>query len=437
MISLFFSYAHEDEYYRDELATHLAVMRRSGLIRMWHDRQIPAGANLDGTIDQNLERADVILLLISPYFLASDYCYEKEGQRALEKAKDGSAVAIPVILQFSDWQNSPFGKLRVTPRDGAPIATFANIHEAFGQVAEDIRAVAEQLGKDETVARDIDGEGAKQHVDLTGQTRGIRVSIQALEQRNGFGHLLPTDLAAAFGELGVVARVEWGGNVPAEVTATITTPRGSIAQRTVVDPNASGAESTIHLTLNTHAFNAVTGVPALSNGPMVLSVTARASNNAVATTSMQGALANIDSILPITSFSPYNAPDGVPILTKTVDKYGRVWRHGNVVISALPIMYSGRAIASVSITISGATIPTQTITAPPYSAVWSASHSMSGRPSVAAKRLVHPFEFESNGITPKGITPSIRAVDTFGRDLGLLMLAVDRDLLTFRLDNTP
>src|SRR5680860_1565590 len=114
MINLFFSYSHQDEDYRDELEVHLSMLKRQGLVSVWHDRRIPVGDDIDKEISQNLEEADVILLLVSPYFLASDYCYNIEMQRALERHKKGDAVVIPVILEPSEWLHTPFKNLRAT-----------------------------------------------------------------------------------------------------------------------------------------------------------------------------------------------------------------------------------------------------------------------------------------------------------------------------------
>jgi hypothetical protein len=116
---------------------------------VWHDRRIPPGGDIGSEVSEHLEEADVILLLVSPYFLASDYCYDVEMKRALERHESGDAIVIPVILEPSDWQNSPFGRLRATPMDGKPVSKFANIHEAFLQVTQDVRWAAEQLGKAE------------------------------------------------------------------------------------------------------------------------------------------------------------------------------------------------------------------------------------------------------------------------------------------------
>ncbi len=146
MANLFFSYSHKDEELRNELEVHLTMLKRQGLIRAWHDRRIGAGNDIHSNISAELENAEIILLLISANFLSSDYCYDKEMMRALEKDKEGSAKVIPVILHPCDWKSSPFGSLRATPMDGKPVSMFPNQAEALTQIAKDIRAVVEGMG---------------------------------------------------------------------------------------------------------------------------------------------------------------------------------------------------------------------------------------------------------------------------------------------------
>ncbi len=139
MAKLFFSYSHKDEEFRNELETHLALLKRQGVISSWHDRRITAGSDIDKAIDTELESSHIILLLVSAHFLASDYCFEREMARALVKHNEGSATVIPVILHPCDWHSAPFGKLRATPTDGKAISMFANRHEALAIVARDVR----------------------------------------------------------------------------------------------------------------------------------------------------------------------------------------------------------------------------------------------------------------------------------------------------------
>ena len=112
------------------------------MIQAWHDRRNTAGSEIDSTISEQLEQAQIILLLVSAYFLASDYCYDVEMTRAMEKHREGSACVIPVILHPCDWQSAPFGALRATPTDGKPVSMFADPHEAFAVIAKDIRDAA-------------------------------------------------------------------------------------------------------------------------------------------------------------------------------------------------------------------------------------------------------------------------------------------------------
>jgi len=148
MVTLFFSYSHKDEDLRNELETHLAMLKRQGVLRTWHDRRVGAGKDVDRTISEHLEKANIILLLVSPYFLGSDYCYDVEMKRALERHEAGGATVIPVILHPCDWHNAPFGRLRATPRDGQPVSKFVNMHDAFLEIVGDIRRVAHQEQRD-------------------------------------------------------------------------------------------------------------------------------------------------------------------------------------------------------------------------------------------------------------------------------------------------
>jgi len=145
MTTVFFSYSHRDEALRDELETHLSALKRQGLIDTWHDRRIGAGTEWAREIDENLERADVILLLVSPYFISSDYCYDVEMRRAIERHDAGEARVIPVLLHPCDWHGTPFGKLQATPKDGKPVSLFANQHEAFLDITKAVRAAVEGM----------------------------------------------------------------------------------------------------------------------------------------------------------------------------------------------------------------------------------------------------------------------------------------------------
>jgi hypothetical protein len=147
MTTLFFSYAHADEELRDRLDRHLAMLKRQGIIDVWHDRRIVPGEAINEAIATELERADLILLLVSPDFLASDYCYDREMRRALERHAAGGAQVLPVILRPCDWHEAPFGHLLATPTDGKPITKFTDLDDAFLEVTKAIRAALASRGR--------------------------------------------------------------------------------------------------------------------------------------------------------------------------------------------------------------------------------------------------------------------------------------------------
>jgi hypothetical protein len=142
--NVFFSYSHVDEDLRDQLEKQLSMLKRQGVIDTWHDRRIGAGEEIDRAIDDHINSDDIILLLVSPDFIASDYCYDIEMNRAMERHAAGAAAVIPVILRACDWHHAPFGKLLATPRDGKPVTQWPDRDEAFLQVAQAVRKAAGQ-----------------------------------------------------------------------------------------------------------------------------------------------------------------------------------------------------------------------------------------------------------------------------------------------------
>jgi WD40 repeat protein len=139
-IEIFISYAYKDKALRDKLANHLNSIERQGVITL-HDRNISAGEEWKKAIDSHLESANIILLLISPDFLASDYCYNIEMKRSLERHENNEATVIPIILRASDWNRSPIGKLAALPKDGRAITSWQNEDEAFTDVVIGLRRV--------------------------------------------------------------------------------------------------------------------------------------------------------------------------------------------------------------------------------------------------------------------------------------------------------
>jgi hypothetical protein len=145
-VKIFFCYAREDEPLFNKLKTHLRPLQRQGLIDVWYDRDISAGTEWEREISQHLNASQVILLLVSPDFMNSDYCYGIEMKRAMERHTHGEVRVIPVILRPVYWQGV-LGKLHVLPKDALPVTDpdWHNMDRAFFNVAEGIREVVERL----------------------------------------------------------------------------------------------------------------------------------------------------------------------------------------------------------------------------------------------------------------------------------------------------
>jgi TIR domain-containing protein len=148
-LKIFFCYAREDEPLLNKLKAHLSSLHRLGLIDIWHDRNISAGTEWEREIDKHLNTAQIILLLISPDFMNSDYCYGIEMKRAMERHQRNEARVIPIILRSTFWQNAPFSKLQLLPKDGKPVlgSDWRNQDEALTNVVEGIHQVVRELIK--------------------------------------------------------------------------------------------------------------------------------------------------------------------------------------------------------------------------------------------------------------------------------------------------
>jgi replicative DNA helicase len=142
-VTVFYSYSHKDEAFKEQLDTHLALLRRKRLIKTWHDRRIIPGQDWESSIDRQLDESDIILLLVSPDFIASDYCYGRELVRAMDKHERNEAMVIPIIVRPVEWSEAPFARLQVTPKDAMPITSWSNQDEAWLDVE---RAISKAIG---------------------------------------------------------------------------------------------------------------------------------------------------------------------------------------------------------------------------------------------------------------------------------------------------
>ncbi|MDF1612615.1 toll/interleukin-1 receptor domain-containing protein [Stygiobacter electus] len=144
-VSVFISYSHKDEVHRIQLENHLSLLKREKIIETWHDRKILASMDFKNEIDSHLESSTIILFLISSDFIASDYCYEIEMQKAIQQHKANVSLIIPIVLRPCDWQSLEISKFQGLPKDVKPITTWDNIDEAWLDVVKGLRLLIKEF----------------------------------------------------------------------------------------------------------------------------------------------------------------------------------------------------------------------------------------------------------------------------------------------------
>ena len=146
-VEIFCSYSHarQDEALRAAFAKSMTVWERKNVVRLWHDGRIPAGDNWASNIDEHLNSADIVVLLVSPDFLSSDFCYEKEMGRAFERMKNNEALVVPIILRECSWEETPIAGIQALPEKGKPITLWPNRDQAWKNVADSLARRAREV----------------------------------------------------------------------------------------------------------------------------------------------------------------------------------------------------------------------------------------------------------------------------------------------------
>ena len=138
-VELFYSYAHRDAELCEELRMHLTALKRSGLIRDWYDHMIKPGSEWSVEIQEAMERAGIILLLVSAHFVASNYITNVEVPFALKRHRSGQARVIPILLRAYAWHDLPYASLQWLPSGVLAVTSWDNQDEAFSDIAGRLR----------------------------------------------------------------------------------------------------------------------------------------------------------------------------------------------------------------------------------------------------------------------------------------------------------
>lgn len=146
-VRIFISYAHADETLKKELDKYLKVLRRSGKIAVWQDRELVAGDDWDATIMRELALANLILLLVSVDFNASDFIWDKELAAAMQRHEAGTARVVPIILRPCQWSSLPYAKLQALPRNARPVTDHPDHDVAFTEIAVEIERLVDRMNQ--------------------------------------------------------------------------------------------------------------------------------------------------------------------------------------------------------------------------------------------------------------------------------------------------
>jgi hypothetical protein len=144
-LSVFISYSHKDEGTKEKLDVALSALKRSEKILTWNDRKITPGTEWDEKIKSELSNADIILLLISADFLASDYIWNIEIKKAIERHENKEAVVIPIFCRSCDFTDMPFANIQGLPNDAKPLNSFDDIDAGLTLVSKGIRKVIDEF----------------------------------------------------------------------------------------------------------------------------------------------------------------------------------------------------------------------------------------------------------------------------------------------------
>jgi predicted NACHT family NTPase len=144
-VEIFCCYAREDQQMLEGLKRHLMPLQRSGQIQIWSDTNLNAAVEWEKELHEHLESADIILLLISSDFIASEYCYSTEMMRAIERHDQGTAHVIPILLRSIFWRNAPFAKFQILPTNAKPVTKWSDRNEAFNDITEHVKRVVSEL----------------------------------------------------------------------------------------------------------------------------------------------------------------------------------------------------------------------------------------------------------------------------------------------------
>ncbi len=149
-VRIFIAYSHKDLVFKDEIRRRLKPLVRAGKVSIWDNYNIEGGGDWDADIREKLSQADIILLLLSPDALDSDYFYEVEAPIALQRHQTGEAIAVGIKLRPCTLKHTPFENLEryeLLPKKGYPVTDphWHHVDAAYLTIFEEIDILVEKV----------------------------------------------------------------------------------------------------------------------------------------------------------------------------------------------------------------------------------------------------------------------------------------------------
>ncbi len=146
-VKIFISYAHKDEPFKEELELHLKTLQRRGIIETFSDREVRPGEVWEAEISAKLQEAEIVLFLISPDFVGSDYMWDGEVKKALHRYWKGELVIIPVLIRPADIKGLDIDRFQALPANGKAVSQWADRDEAWLSVTQGLQKTIEALAQ--------------------------------------------------------------------------------------------------------------------------------------------------------------------------------------------------------------------------------------------------------------------------------------------------
>jgi len=144
---IFISYSHKNETFKDEFRTMIKPLEKEGKWKVWDDRWLLPGDNWNAEILRHLSEANVIVLMLTADFFNSDYIYDIEMSKAIQRHQSGDALVVGIVVSDCLWEETPLQKIQIIPKDGTPVERQPNRNEIWKTVATKIKETIQVRNK--------------------------------------------------------------------------------------------------------------------------------------------------------------------------------------------------------------------------------------------------------------------------------------------------